>query len=303
MGQLEKIVTKIRGKQPGDPISTIILPTELIDYIMDILRHDLPALQACSLTCRAMLASARRLIHQTLYLTPQNDKSVPTRRDRLRFLKWNNNDVELRFLSCVGERGFLQYTRRVHLCMSETFAPHALLPRLHHFRSLDRVHTLTLGELYLPRWASHYQTCFSHFYPTLTSLTLSRCVNYNRDRLLPRFVLQFPHLENLCVEWVLEFLRIGLLPSPNSTVTVDRPPPLCGYLRLAGRDALSQLIACVACELSTGVNFRSVELEDFCGDQAQPILNTCAHSLECLTIIHSHKGTHQLLFLSMGTDK
>ena len=151
VGQLEKIVAKIRRKQPGDPISIMILPTELIHYIMDILGDDLPALKACSLTCRTMLTSARRLIHQALYLTPENDQSVPTRRDRLRFLKWNNNDVELRFLSYVGERGFLQYTRRVHICMSETFAPDALLPRLHHFRSLDRVHTLTLGELYLPR--------------------------------------------------------------------------------------------------------------------------------------------------------
>ena len=97
MGQLQKIVAKIRRKQPGDPIS-----------IMDILRDDLPALQACSLACRVMFASARHLIHQTLYWTPQNDKSVTTR--RLRFLKRNHNDVELCFLSYVGERGFLQYT-------------------------------------------------------------------------------------------------------------------------------------------------------------------------------------------------
>ena len=63
MGQLEKIVAKIRRKQPGDSISIImILPTELVDYIMDILRDDLRALKACSLTCWAMFASTRHLI-------------------------------------------------------------------------------------------------------------------------------------------------------------------------------------------------------------------------------------------------
>ena len=295
MGQLEKIVAKIRRKQPGDPISTIILPTEIIDYIMDILRDDLPALQACSLTCRMMLASARRLIYETLYLTPQNNQSVSTR--RLCFLKRNHNDVELCFLSYAGERGFLQYTRRVHICMSRTFAPDALLPHLHHFQSLDRVHTLTLEEFNLLRWVSHYQTCFSHFYPTLTSLTLSRCVDY--DRLLLQFVLQFPRLENLCVERLWEWANLVVAP-PNPNVTVDQPPPLCGHLRLNGGDTLPQLTTYFFRE---GVNFRSVELEKFPRVRAQPILNACAHTLECLTIIPSSTGMHQLLFPSMGMTK
>ena len=237
MGQLQKIVAKIRRKQPGDLISTMILPTEIIDYIMDILRHDLPALQACSLTCRMMFASARHLIHQTLYLTPQNDKSVTTR--RLRFLKRNHNDVELCFLSYAGERGFLQYTRRVHICMSRTFAPSSLLPRLRHFQSLDRVHTLTLNEFNLALWASHYQTCFSHFYPTLTSLTLSHCVGY--DELILQFVLRFPRLESLCVERVCSWLDNLLLAPPIPTVTVKQSPPLCGHLRLIAHDHLPQL--------------------------------------------------------------
>ena len=296
MGQLEKIVAKIRRKQPGDPISTIILPTELIDYIMDILRDDLPALQACSLTCRVMLASARRLIHQTLYLTPENYnyQSVPTRRYRLRFLKRNHNYFELRFLSYVGERGLLQYTRQIHISMSLTFSPDAILPHLHHFQSLNHVHTLTLEEFNLLRWTSHYQTCFSHFYPTLTSLTLRRCVDY--DRLLLRFVLQFPRLENLCIERLWELVNLEVAP-PNPTVTVDQPPPLCGHLRLTGGDTLSQLTTYFSRE---GVNFRSVELEKFPGSRAQPILNACGHTLEYLTIIHNGDGMHQLLFLSMG---
>ena len=134
-----KIVAKMR-KQPGDlsPISTIVqhkcmgLPTELVDYIMDILRDDLPVLKACLLTCRAMLASTRRLTHRTLYLTPENNQNVPIRRDRLRFLKRNHNDLHLRFLSYVGERGLPQYARRVYIRMPRIFNPDTLLPHLRH---------------------------------------------------------------------------------------------------------------------------------------------------------------------------
>ena len=52
------------------------LPQEIVDRMVDILRDDLQALKACSLTCKAMFASARYLIHRVLYLTVQNNQSV-----------------------------------------------------------------------------------------------------------------------------------------------------------------------------------------------------------------------------------
>ena len=55
------------------------LPQELVDHIVDTLHEDLPALKACSLTCKAMFASTRHLIHQTLCLTPRNNERVLTR--------------------------------------------------------------------------------------------------------------------------------------------------------------------------------------------------------------------------------
>ena len=182
--------------------------------------------------------------------------------------------------------------------MSWTFAPSSLLPRLHHFQSLDRVHTLTLNEFNLPLWATHYQTCFSHFYPTLTSLTLNHCVGY--DELILQFVPQFPRLESLCVERVCNWLDIVLLASPIPTVTVKQSPPLCGHLRLIAHDYLPQLTAYL---LREGVNFRSVELEKFRWDRAQPILNPFAHTLECLTIVPGSNGMYHLLFPSAGMAK
>ena len=44
-----------------------------------------------------------------------------------------------------------------------------------------------------------------------------------------------------------------------------------------------------------GINFRSVEFEDFPMSQVQHILNGCAHSVENLTIAARKTGTHQPL--------
>ena len=58
---------------------------------------------------------------------------------------------ELRFLSYVAKRGLPQYVRRVHICLPRKFTPDNLLPQLHHFRSLDRVRTLTIEQFDLLR--------------------------------------------------------------------------------------------------------------------------------------------------------
>ena len=137
------------------------LPQELVDHIVDTLHEDLPALKACSLTCKAMFASTRHLIHQTLCLTPRNNERVLTREEeeKLRRLKQGYQDVQLRFLSYAGERGLLQYTRKIYIsrCFRRVaipagaFTPDTLLPHIHHFRSLDRVHAITIEWYMLKR--------------------------------------------------------------------------------------------------------------------------------------------------------
>ena len=204
---------------------------------------------------------------------------------------------ELRFLSYVAKRGLPQYVRRVHICLPRKFTPDNLLPQLHHFRSLDRVHTLTIEQFDPLRRVNHYPTCFAHFYPTLTSLALSHPLEYHR---LLRFALQLPHLENLCVEW---WATMNLLPPPGFTVTIRQAPPLCGYLRLAGHNTMPRLDEYCVCELPNTAKFRSVELENFSGNQAQHILSACAHALEYLSIILDGDSMHQLLFFSLGMTK
>ena len=130
-------------------------------------------------------------------------------------------------------------------------------------------------------------SCFAHFYPSLTSLTLRRPYGYYRLPL--QFVLQFPNLENLCLEWMVGRQH----PESGSTapIIVGQSPPLRGNLRLAGYGTVVRWIMDFVHELPNGVNFRSVELEDFFGKDAQFALKACAKTLENLTIVPHSTGT------------
>ena len=255
------------------------LPQELIDSIMDILRidGDIRALKACSLTCKAMLASTQRLIHQTLRLTPQNAQRI-INRDK-----------------SMDESRFLQYTRRVHISMPRRFNQGILRPHLRHFQSLDRVHTLTIENYDAAAWDNHY---FAHLYPTVTSLAFHR--PFSCYRVLLQFALQFPNLESLCIESLVFQERIRQ--DFDVPIIVDKLPPLRGHLRLAGINAVDQSPVAFMRQLPNGINFRSVELDDFLGNSAQSILNLCVHTLEDLTIAPRKTGTDVPL-TRQGGDK
>ena len=260
------------------------LPQELVDHIMDMLHDDLPTLKACSLTCKAMVASTRRLIHQTLWLTDRNNKSVLTLKEKFRRMR-RDPDVQLRFLSCVGERGLLQYVRRVNYNIRYLFIPRILELHLHHFKSLDHVHTLTLTSFSVDLWENDYKTYFLHFYPTLTSLTLHK--TFGPYRLLLQFALQFPNLENLCIETLYGLVQ----GEPAIPADVDQSPHSRKHLRLVGEDI--PIAVGSAPGLPNRANFWSVELEDFFGVHAQDTLDACACTLEKITLIPRWFGTRQ----------
>ena len=228
-----------------------------------------------------------------MYLSVKNNQSVLTQqeRDRLFHRGWGYHSVELRFVSYVGECGLLQYTQQVHVRDGGIFTSKSLRPHLHHFQSLERVRTLTIEYYDASSWVNDYKTCFIHFYPTLTSLTLSR--PNSRYRSLLQFALQFPNLENLCLEWLP--IKEGNIPDPVTHAMIDQSPPLRGHLRLAGYGTTSQWPMDFARELPNGFNFQSVELEAFFGDRVHPILEACENSVEDLTIVPLGTGTHWFL--------
>ena len=283
-------------EQPVDlgPISAAVhhgcmgIPQELVDHTMEMLHDDLRALKACSLTCKAMFASTRHLIHQTLRLTRWNNQSVLTLHEKFRYLRWDYHDVELRFLSFMGERGFLQYPRRVYIRMACLFTPDILIPHLDHFQSLDQVHSLTIDSYDGVLWRKYHSTCFAHFYLTLTSLTLHRPINHYRFIL--QFALQFPNLQNLCIEHPEDSERIPDLVIP---LIVDKSPPLRGHLRLVGigsEDWFTEF----ANDLPNGINFQSVELRGVFWDHSQRILTACGGTLEDLIVVPRRQCTHRI---------
>ena len=267
------------------------LPQELLDHIMEMLCDDLRALKACSLTCKAMFTSTQRLIYQTLHLTARNNEKVLIE-ERIKDPHQRSDYHGLRYLSFMGERGLLRYTRHIRIRDRGIFTPDTLLHHLHHFQSLDRVHTLSIAYYDAAIWENHRKTCFSSLYPTLTSLTLSH--TFSGYRSLFQFALQFPNLENLSLQWLVNDLRIT--PDLTSFVIVDKSPPLRGRLRLVGVDSLIAVEWPIDLthELSNVVNFRSVEIEDFSGNQSQYILRACAHTLENLTIVPHELSTLRL---------
>ena len=255
------------------------LPQELIDHIMQMLHDDRWALKACSLTCKTMFASTRHFIHQTLQLTRRNDQSVLPPGGVSQYKQWGHHELSLCFLSHMGKRDLLKYTRRVHIWMPRGFVPDVLLPHLHHFQSLDHVHTLIIDHHEAASWTIDGSTFFVHFYSTLTSLALRRPVG--NHRLLLQFALQFPNLENLSLELLEEQTGENLtLPIPTY-----RSPHPRGHLRLAGVDTVRPWPTDLVQKLPNGVNFRSIELEDFRGDRAQQVLDACAHTIESVRIV------------------
>ena len=271
------------------------LPQELVDYIMDILEDDLRTLKACSLTCKAMFASTRRLIQQTLCLTPRNRQRILSMKERIHHRKKDHYSAGLYFLSYMGERGFLKFTRKVRIDVPERFAPDILLPHLHHFQSLDMVHTLTIENYDTVPWQSHYKSCFAHFYPTLTSLTLHRPLGHYR--LVLQFAIQFPNLENLSIgSFKQEQVPEGLILSND----ILQFPPL-RRLRLVGGDDMVQWSIYFSRPVPRSrISFRSVEFEsNYCGASVQRILVTCARAVEDLTFVPRGNGSPTLSFLSV----
>ena len=110
------------------------LPQEVIDHITDILQDDRRGLEACSLTCKAIIASTRHSIHQTLYVTWENDQKTLTLAEKMRYLRGDTLGLDLCFLSFVDGRDLLKYARRLDICAEPGFSPYSLETHLQHFR-------------------------------------------------------------------------------------------------------------------------------------------------------------------------
>ena len=257
------------------------LPQEVVDRIMDMLQDDRRALEGCSLTCKAMFASTRHLIHQTLHVTKENNQRILTSKEKKKHAR-GDYLLALRLLSFMGEHDLLKYTRHLNISIGYfAFSPNILEPHLRHFKSLDRVNTLTIYSYDGVLWRDVYNTYFTQFYPTLTTLALRYPTSHYRFVL--QFALQFPNLENFTLEGLRH--ETGDYPGTSVPPIVTQHPPLNGRFRCAflySRDP--EWAKELAFGPLRGINFRSVEFRDVHWEHCQHILDGCASSLEEFTV-------------------
>ena len=263
------------------------LPQEVIGRIIHMLQDNRRALKACSLTCKAMFASTRHLIHQTLHLTTGNNQKILTPSEKKQYAQADSCELELRLLSFMAERGLLKYARYLNIDIGSSFSSQTLTPHLRHFQSLDRIHTLTIRS---PVLDTYNPISFAHLHHTLTTLELyssTKCSGY-----VLHFITQFPNLQNLTLEathaeaWGWSGTSPPLDPS--------RSPPLRGHLRCIGVSPSSPMWPRgFPSDLPHGIGFRSIEFRDVHCGQGQQILDGCADSLETFTIQIDRKGEHQ----------
>jgi len=277
------------------------LPQEVVERIMDILQGNLRTLKACSLTCKSMFASTRHLIHRTLRFTKEANRRIFTPAEEKRYTQGDHHDLELRFLSFVAERDLLKYTRHLNIRMGSKFYPYILEPHLRHFQSLDWIDTLTIDSYDPLLWYDAYNTHFTQFYPTLTTLVLDFPIGHHRYVL--QFALQFPNLQNLTLNRLQVEAR-GWQGIPVPPI-VSQSPPLRGNFRCA---RLSP-VHCVwpkefAFSLPNGINFRSIEFLGVYCERGQEILNGCANSLQEFSVyIISEREPPPWLFRGTETER
>ena len=276
------------------------LPQEVVDCIVDMLQDDRKALEAFSLTCKAMFASTRHLIHQTLRISWKNNRKIFTPAEEKRYALGIHRGLELRFLSFMGERDLLKYARHLDIHLGLNVSPGALEPHLQYFQSMDKIHTLAIRSYDAFLWSDVYNTYFMQFHPTLTTLALY--FPGGPYRYVLQFALQFPNLENLTLG--SPQYETWIRPNVSVPPVVTRSPPLRGRLQFVGlRPTDPVWTREFAFDLPNGINFRSIEFRDLHWEHCQHVLDACAGSLEELAVHSIGTGKREPLLFSFRAAK
>jgi len=249
------------------------LPQELIERITDTLQDDMTTLKACSLTCKSMYASARHLIHETLYLTARSIRRVRMAKPIPFPRRWDEGPESppANFWDLLTRTGFLKYTRHVYINITNTIA---LSPYFERLSTFDRVHTLTVHSTDIHPLTLLPLPPLSPLYTNLSTLSIH--FPRNPHICLPAFIAQFPNLENLTLELAP---RGGGFCDHHHYPT--RSPPLRGHLRCSGISQHDYIFTrALACDLPDGINFRSAEFKEVHRKRCHQLLGACKDTLE-----------------------
>ena len=259
-----------------------VLPQELVDHIMSMLKNDLRSLKACSATCKVMVASARRLIHRKICLSSEKNWELLTFEERRAYLSGERLGLAVRVLSEIAAHGLLSYARQLSINLDWDFTPANLHPYNHHFQCFDRIQELSISRLDTQGFLKGFDTYFANFVPTLRSLHLDGPTGETQDIL--NFICRFPHLDDLTLKVPISVdphdrrtWRAGSLPIVKSV------PPFRGRLKLDGiiegrGYVLQQLISLPGERRFRSIDFRNCEFE-----AEQPIVDACCGTLDSVS--------------------
>lgn len=173
------------------------LPPELVDEILGYLLDDLPTLNACSLTCKIMLGSARPLIRTWVFLVSTWDHRSNARftKSLLKRSKGSSDPFEKPVIP-ADRLGLLQSTRRLAIRKGRLpLTPQSLKPYIPHIRSISKLQTLIIGGLDVSLLAPVFDKYFWRFNRSLRGLGFKKPFDFEHQ--LVRFTNQFPMLEDL----------------------------------------------------------------------------------------------------------
>jgi hypothetical protein len=256
------------------------LPQEIVDHIVFMLRNDLKSLKACSLTCKAMLASTRHVIHRKICLTWEKNWELLTTSEKQRYIRGERQDIAIRILSAIAAHGLVPYARHLYIHLNRNFTAANLQPFIDHFRSFDRIQGLNIYWLHTPDFlGENFNTYFPNFVPTLRSLHLDTPAGDARDIL--DFICRFPNLDNLTFKMTSADSRDWAIWKPPPVV--EKMPPFRGRLKLGKIDERCGHVIQQLMSLPGKRRFRSVDFQSCSFKAEQPVIDACSSTLKSIS--------------------
>jgi hypothetical protein len=250
------------------------LPQTLVDMIFEYLRADRDALLSCSLTCKALFCSARRVIHERLYVA--GPRTFPSANASPKWC-WIFKRRCLRILSLADDADLVQYTRHLIVEVGQVFTPRSLRPYIPIFQKYVWLTSLTLTRFDPTPFLPVFDRYFHHLSHSLKSLHLIS--PRGMPDVMMDFISRFRNLDDLEFNPVVKPPR-RLQKHPTSLGPHRWFTPLGGTLRIVntdsqGTDSFESLL-----RLPGGLRFRSLELVCCTGITTAGIIQRCSSTLE-----------------------
>jgi hypothetical protein len=260
--------TLITDASPGIlaacPAPAARLPHEIVEIIIGHLTYDRLSLLVCSQTCRSWYIASVPHLHHTIVTCPWTRAFQPKR-------EWPEP------LQHASKLGLLPLVKKllVHNSPCVYFSPKQLTHNiLCQFSRLTNIQQFEITGLNIPSFTHGVRQYFSHFLPTLRSLSLGSPRGSRRQIVF--FIGLFQHLEDLTLfdcPWTRE---------PDNDLPSIPPfaPPLRGRLLISQvreKGLLEDMV-----HLFGGIRFGYMHIFDVDGTLLLP--RACANTLETLQL-------------------